>query len=158
MFSKDLFDLAQAFETLLLISYLTSTFISLSFECKKHCFVNEKSRKLNLIFVVIDTRCSRFTLIILVFYWSYLDKHSSFICKFIFKVKRLKMNIIRSSSKSFSKTRKFTFSCFMKSNSFSRVFHLFNFLAVRLIAFFFLDAFFFLILRHHLNVLFLLLH
>ncbi len=48
---------------------------------------------------------------------------------------------IRSSSKSFLRTRTFTSSRFMKSNSFSRVFHLFNSLAARLVAFSFLNVF-----------------
>jgi hypothetical protein len=103
----------------------------------------EISKISNLILVVIDTRCSSFVSIILVIYWSYIDKHSSFICRVIFKVKRLKMNkFIRSSSRSFLRTRTLTSFRFMNSNFFSRVFHLFNSLAARLIASSSLDVFF----------------
>ncbi len=102
----------------------------------------EISKISNLIFVVINTRCLSFASIIFVIYWSYLDKHFSFICRFIFKIKRLKMNkFIRSSSRSFSKAKTLTSFRFMNSNSSSRVFHLFNFLAAHLNAFFSFDVF-----------------
>ncbi len=49
---------------------------------------------------------------------------------------------IRSSSRSFSRTRTLTFSRFMNSNSSSRVFHLFSSLTTRFIAFSSFDVFF----------------